>query len=182
MWPYVDSAVSDIGLQRLDKALKERRARWMLDVAVEQCVLGHACTPYQSNELSQSAAASGFDVHSSADAPCKRGIGRLFITFFTEEDCADLRWARQRSRSADRQRCIPLQHAAPMQSIGHYGNTQFLQKLEGRLRRFALGTRAPQVSGVKVVRSAATGSADADDVALDVEFIWGGNPVSASAA
>ena len=36
MWPYVDSAVSDVGLQRLDKALKERRARWMLDVAVEQ--------------------------------------------------------------------------------------------------------------------------------------------------
>ena len=50
MWPYVDSAVSDIGLQRLDKALKERRARWMLDVAVEQCVLGHPCTPYSSNE------------------------------------------------------------------------------------------------------------------------------------
>ena len=47
------------------------------------------------------------------------------------------------------------------------------------LRRFALGTRAPQVSGVKVVRSAATGGADADDVALDVEFIWGGNPVRA---
>lgn len=40
MWPYVDSAVSDVGLQRLDKALKERRARWMLDVAVEQCVSG----------------------------------------------------------------------------------------------------------------------------------------------
>ena len=36
VWPYVDSAVSDVGLQRLDKALKERRARWMLDVAVEQ--------------------------------------------------------------------------------------------------------------------------------------------------
>ena len=50
------------------------------------------------------------------------------------------------------------------------------------LCRFALGTRAPQVSGVKVVRSAATGGADADDVALDVEFVWGGNPVSAPAA
>ena len=49
-------------------------------------------------------------------------------------------------------------------------------------RRFALGTRAPQVSGVKVERSAATGGADADDVALDVEFVWGGNPVSAPAA
>ena len=45
--------------------------------------------------------------------------------------------------------------------------------------RFALGTRAPQVSGVKVVRSAATGGADADDVALDVDFVWGGNPVRA---
>ena len=52
-----------------------------------------------------------------------------------------------------------------------------LKELEGCVRRFALGTRAPQVSGVKVVRSAATGGADADDVALDVEFVWGGNPV-----
>ncbi len=50
------------------------------------------------------------------------------------------------------------------------------------LLRFALGTRAPQVSGVKVVRSAATGGADADDVTLDVEFVWGGNPVSNPAA
>jgi hypothetical protein len=36
LWPYLDSAVSDRGKERLDKALKERRARWMLDVAVEQ--------------------------------------------------------------------------------------------------------------------------------------------------
>ena len=50
MWPYVDSAVSDIGLQRLDKALKERRARWMLDVAVEQCVLRLLRAPWHSNE------------------------------------------------------------------------------------------------------------------------------------
>ena len=36
LWPYLDSAVSDRGKERLDKALKERRACWMLDVAVEQ--------------------------------------------------------------------------------------------------------------------------------------------------
>ena len=36
LWPYLDSAVSDIGQQRLEQKLKERRARWMLDVAVEQ--------------------------------------------------------------------------------------------------------------------------------------------------
>ena len=44
MWPYVDSAVSDVGLQRLDRALKERRARWMLDVAVEQWVFRLLCS------------------------------------------------------------------------------------------------------------------------------------------
>ena len=35
LWPYLDSAVSDRGKDRLDKALKERRARWMLDMSVE---------------------------------------------------------------------------------------------------------------------------------------------------
>lgn len=34
----MDSAVSDMAQQRLEQKLKERRARWMLDVAVEQYV------------------------------------------------------------------------------------------------------------------------------------------------
>ena len=34
------------------------------------------------------------------------------------------------------------------------------------LCRFALGTRAPQVSGIKVFKSAAQGGADADDVTV----------------
>ncbi|CAL5221943.1 g4219 [Coccomyxa viridis] len=77
LWPYLDSAVSDIGQRRLEQKLKERRARWMLDVAVEQ---------------------------------------------------------------------------------------------------FALGARAPQVSGVKVFKSAASGGADSDDVTIELQVLWGGNP------
>jgi hypothetical protein len=46
------------------------------------------------------------------------------------------------------------------------------------LCRFALGTRAPQVSGIKVFKSAAQGGADADDVTVEIELLWGGNPVS----
>ena len=34
LWPYLDSAVSDRGKECLDKALKERRACCVLDVAV----------------------------------------------------------------------------------------------------------------------------------------------------
>ena len=44
--------------------------------------------------------------------------------------------------------------------------------------RFALGTQAPQVSGVKVFRSAAAGGTDTDDVTFEIELLWGGNPVS----
>ena len=44
--------------------------------------------------------------------------------------------------------------------------------------RFALGTRAPQVSGVKVFRSASAGGTDTDDVTVKIELLWGGNPVS----
>ena len=47
--------------------------------------------------------------------------------------------------------------------------------------RFALGTRAPQVSGVKVFKSAASGGADSDNVTIELQVLWGGNPVSSPA-
>lgn len=34
------------------------------------------------------------------------------------------------------------------------------------------------MSGVKVFRSAAAGGTDTDDVTIEIELLWGGNPVS----
>lgn len=34
------------------------------------------------------------------------------------------------------------------------------------------------MSGVKVFKSAASGGADSDDVTVELQLLWGGNPVS----
>ena len=36
MWPYVDAALSERVRQVLEPKLRERRARWMLDIAVDE--------------------------------------------------------------------------------------------------------------------------------------------------
>lgn len=38
IWPYLDNAVSAVARAKLEPKLKERRAAWMADISVEQCV------------------------------------------------------------------------------------------------------------------------------------------------
>ena len=39
LWPYLDSALSPQLREVLEPVFKERRARWMLDIGIDQCAL-----------------------------------------------------------------------------------------------------------------------------------------------
>ena len=39
LWPYLDAALAPQLRETLEPVLRERRARWMLDIGVDQCGL-----------------------------------------------------------------------------------------------------------------------------------------------